>query len=100
MNFLNAISQVSDIQSKTDVKSKTTDDSGANFLSILKDTIEEVNQEQEKAEVASASIATGSVKDLHQAAIAIDKAEISMKMMLEVRNKALNAYKDILRTQV
>jgi flagellar hook-basal body complex protein FliE len=99
MNFLNVISQVSDVQNKSDVKNKTAD-SGEEFLSILKDTINEVNQEQEKAEIASASIATGSVKDLHQAAIAIDKAEISMKMMLEVRNKVLNAYKDILRTQV
>jgi flagellar hook-basal body complex protein FliE len=99
MNFLNAISQVSDIQNKNDIKNKTTD-GGEDFFSILKESINEVNKEQEKAEIAAASIATGSVKDLHQAAIAIDKAEINMKMMLEVRNKALNAYKDILRTQV
>ncbi len=45
-------------------------------------------------------IATGQVKDLHQAAIAIDKAEMSMKLMLEVRNKAVSAYKEILRTQM
>ena len=45
-------------------------------------------------------IATGTVKNLSQAAIAIDKAEISMKLMLEVRNKALNAYKELSRTQM
>ncbi|HOI83984.1 MAG TPA: flagellar hook-basal body complex protein FliE, partial [Campylobacterales bacterium] len=39
-------------------------------------------------------------KDLHQAAIAIGKAELSMKMMLEVRNKAISAYKEISRTQM
>jgi len=100
MDFLTAISQVSDVQNKSNVKNKTTDSSGEDFLSVLKDSINEVNKEQKNAEVASASIATGTVTDLHKAAIAIDKAEINMKMMLEVRNKALTAYKDILRTQV
>ncbi|MBP1681612.1 MAG: fliE [Proteobacteria bacterium] len=47
-----------------------------------------------------ADLATGEVKDLHQAAIAINKAETSMKMMLEIRNKALSAYKEIARTQI
>ena len=52
------------------------------------------------AEAAMTDIATGQVKDLHQAAIAITKAESSMKFMLEVRNKAISAYKEITRTQI
>ncbi len=40
------------------------------------------------------------IRDLQQAALAIDKAEISMKRMLEVRNKALCAYREIIRTQI
>jgi flagellar hook-basal body complex protein FliE len=44
-------------------------------------------------------IEPGQVRDLAQAALAIDKAEISMKLMLEVRNKALDAYKEIIRTR-
>ena len=99
MNFLNAINQVS-LDQTNEIKNKKIPENGEDFLSVLKDTIEEVNETQVKADESAASIATGSVKDLHQAAIAIDKAEISMKMMLEVRNKALNAYKEILRTQV
>ncbi|EPT6503386.1 flagellar hook-basal body complex protein FliE, partial [Campylobacter jejuni] len=51
-------------------------------------------------EAAMTDIATGQVKDLHQAAIAITKAESSMKFMLEVRNKAISAYKEITRTQI
>ncbi len=73
---------------------------GGDFFSILKETIGEVNKEQVKADTALGEIATGQVKDLHQAAIAIDKAEISMKVMLEVRNKAINAYKELLKTQI
>ena len=72
----------------------------SDFFTVLQNSLNEVNNIQKNAENAMNSIATGEVKDLHQAAIAIDKAEISMKMMLEVRNKALSAYKDILRTQL
>jgi flagellar hook-basal body complex protein FliE len=70
------------------------------FAQELKNALGNVNQMQVDGERAMSDIATGSVKDLHQAAIAIDKAEISMKLMLEVRNKALNAYKEITRTQM
>lgn len=71
-----------------------------NFIDTMKEVIDEVNKEQKTSEKALSDVATGQIKDLHQAAIAIGKAETSMKVMLEVRNKAINAYKEILRTQV
>jgi flagellar hook-basal body complex protein FliE len=74
--------------------------SGANFAEQLKSAINDVNTHQIESEHAMADMATGQVKDLHQAALAISKAETSMKLMLEVRNKALNAYKEITRTQL
>jgi flagellar hook-basal body complex protein FliE len=54
------------------------------FGSILKDSISEVNQ--------SAS--------LHETMIAMEKASISFQTMLTVRNKALEAYQEIMRMQV
>lgn len=77
-----------------------TQESSTDFAQELKNALGNVNEMQVQGEKAMSDIATGSVKDLHQAAIAIDKAEISMKLMLEVRNKALNAYKEITRTQM
>lgn len=85
------------------LKAKSTgsaQSSGTDFAEELRAALGNVNQMQVDSERAMSDIATGSVKDLHQAAIAIDKAEISMKLMLEVRNKALNAYKEITRTQM
>ena len=82
-------------------KSKLENTAGGEaFANQLKSAINEVNELQETKEVAVADLATGQVKDLHQAAIAIGKAELSMKLMLEIRNKALNAYKEIGRTQL
>ena len=81
-------------------KSKVESTGGEQFAQHLKSAINEVNELQIEKEVAVADIATGQVKDLHQAAIAIGKAEINMKLMLEIRNKALNAYKELGRTQL
>ncbi|SFV53636.1 Flagellar hook-basal body complex protein FliE [hydrothermal vent metagenome] len=73
---------------------------GETFAKHLKSAINEVNDLQKTSEEAIADLATGQVKDLHQAALAINKAETSMKLMLEIRNKALNAYKEVSRTQL
>lgn len=73
---------------------------GIDFSQHLKSALNEVNKYQEGSETAIGEIATGQVKDLHQAALAISKAETSMKLMLEIRNKALNAYKELGRTQL
>ncbi|AHJ13574.1 MULTISPECIES: flagellar hook-basal body complex protein FliE [Sulfurospirillum] len=77
-----------------------TDTTSSDFSKILQDSLEEINDTQVKGDKAMADLATGEVKDLHQAAIAINKAETSMKMMLEIRNKALSAYKEISKTQI
>lgn len=81
-------------------KSKVEGTGGEDFAKTLKSAINEVNELQEKGDKAIGDMATGQVKDLHQAALAIGKAETSMKLMLEIRNKALTAYKELGRTQL
>lgn len=100
MNEIDKIGSLStaDLLNKKSAKGPQTN--STDFAQQLKSAIGDVNENQVKSEKAMSDIATGQVKDLHQAAIAIDKAEISMKMMLEVRNKALMAYKEITRTQL
>ncbi|MFK5882427.1 MAG: flagellar hook-basal body complex protein FliE [Sulfurospirillum sp.] len=95
----NSVKGISSLINSTNTN-KTTTQNSKDFSKVLESSISEVNGLQENAQKAMSDMATGEVKDLHQAAIAIDKAELSMKMMLEVRNKALNAYKEISRTQI
>ena len=80
-------------------KSKPNQNSSG-FEDLLKKEIDSTNDALEKAEKVEVGIATGEVKDLAQASITIQKAEMQMKMMLEVRNKAINAYKELLKTQI
>lgn len=94
---IDTLSSLTNKSNATVAKSGTT---GGDFSKILQDSIEEINDSQVKGDKAMADLATGEVKDLHQAAIAINKAETSMKMMLEIRNKALSAYREISKTQI
>ena len=70
------------------------------FGSMLKEAVDEVNAYQKVSDQTMADMATGQIKDIHQAAIAIGKAEKRMKLMLEVRNKAISAYKELIKTQM
>ena len=100
MNNINNIAGAStaDLLKQKAATEKT--DGAGDFTQHLKSALNEVNDIQQNSEKAIADLATGQVKDLHQAALAIGKAETSMKLMLEIRNKALNAYKEIGRTQL
>jgi len=99
INNISSLSTADLLNNKSGVKTQTNS-SGASFANQLQNALRDVNEIQETGDKAMSDIATGQVKDLHQAALSIDKAEMSMKMMLEVRNKALNAYKELSRTQM
>ena len=94
INKLNSLNNVNDIQKKVNNKS------GGDFANILQKELDSTNEALTEAEKLEAGIANGSVKDLAGANITIQKAEMQMKMMLEVRNKAISAYKELLKTQI
>ena len=96
----NSINQVSNLNGISDKLDKSTQTTSGDFSKVLEESLSTVNQNQVEADKAMADIATGEVKNLHQAALAIGKAEINMKLMLEIRNKALSAYKELGRTQI
>jgi flagellar hook-basal body complex protein FliE len=85
---------------KTPLAQDTNAVSGDSFANILKNAIGEVNQSQVKAYDAMEGIATGKVPNLQEAVQRIEEAELSLKLALEVKNKAINAYKEIMKMQV
>lgn len=70
------------------------------FESMLNNAVKEVNKEQVDGYKAMEGLATGKVTNLQEAVQQIEEAELSMKLALEVKNKALNAYKEVMRMQV
>lgn len=81
-------------------ENKLENNPSKSFQNMLNQAISEVNDTQVKGYNAMENIATGKVTNLQQAVQRIEEAELSMKLALEVKNKALNAYKEVMRMQV
>ena len=72
---------------------------GATFEDMLRDSVRKVNQLQSEADEAVRSLATGSETDIHRTMIALEKAEVSFELMMQVRNKIISAYEEVMRMQ-
>jgi flagellar hook-basal body complex protein FliE len=79
---------------------KVEDESTKSFQSMLNDAISEVNSTQVDGYKSMEGIASGKVTNLQQAVQKIEEAELSLKLALEVKNKALNAYKEIMKMSI
>jgi len=78
--------------------SKTT---GANnFATLLQAYTEQVNHDVKAAAKGAESLAAGESKNTSETLLAIKKADLSFQMMLGVRNKLVDAYREIIRMQV
>ncbi len=70
-----------------------------NFSDVLMGALQDVNSAQLTADSAVQSLAAGEA-NIQDTMIALQKADVSMKLMLEVRNKVLEAYQEVMRTQI
>jgi len=80
--------------------SGSSDSKGVGFLETLTKSMEEVNEDQVKADQGIKDLIAGKSKNIHETMLQIQKAELSLKTMMQVRNKILEAYKEIMRMQV
>jgi flagellar hook-basal body complex protein FliE len=72
----------------------------ADFGSYLKNAVGEVNDLQRMADKAIQSLVADGKGDLQETMVALEKADISFRFMMQVRNKVLEAYQEIIRMQV
>ena len=70
------------------------------FGEIMQNAIDGVDRLQKEANHSIQALADGSVQDIHQTMIAMEKASVSFKLVMEVRNKMVEAYQEIMRMQV
>jgi flagellar hook-basal body complex protein FliE len=73
---------------------------GSGFGEVLKDAISTVNELQKQSDQDIQKLMTGESQDLHTTVIAMQKADLSFQMMMQVRNKIVQAYQEIMRMQV
>lgn len=75
-------------------------DDRKSFEDTLKKFVSDVNSLQNQASESIEKLATGEVEDVHQVMIAVEEANTAMEFMLEIRNKIMEAYQEIMRMPV
>jgi flagellar hook-basal body complex protein FliE len=79
---------------------KSTNLSSPTFGRMLEQSLEEVNRNQVEANTAIKELAAGRSKNIHETMLTLERADSSLKLMMQVRNKILDAYREIMRMQV
>jgi len=73
---------------------------GLDFSKFLNDALGQVNALQSNANTASLQLATGQVEDMSTVMVALEKASLSLSLTVAVRDKAIDAYNQIMRMQM
>lgn len=84
----------------SDKKLSSSAESQRSFSTFLKESIQKVNEAQINSDKLTEKMALGQNVDLHEVMIAAQKANITLQMTIEVRNKVIEAYQEVMRMQV
>lgn len=77
-----------------------TSAAGASFKETLLDTVREVERLRNEADHTVKQLVSGEIKDVSEAMIAVQKADVAFQTLLTVRGKVMTAYEEIMRMQV
>lgn len=80
--------------------SPTEKSDGPTFESTFADAIERVDQFRMDAQDAAGRFMRGENEEVHQVAMAVQRSELAFETFLQVRNKVVNAYQEIMRMQL
>jgi flagellar hook-basal body complex protein FliE len=72
----------------------------SSFGSVLADTIGRVNQLQQNAQTSIDKFLSGEDEEVHKVALATQQAALSFDLFLQVRNKVVSAYQEVMRMQM
>ena len=81
-------------------KTQATEAPLSRFSDVLSNAVSDINKLQQNADKSILNVQAGNTGSLHEAMIALEKADISFRTMIQVRNKLLDAYQEIMRMQV
>jgi flagellar hook-basal body complex protein FliE len=78
----------------------STDSTQKSFSDTLRDAIGSVNELHKSADKAAQELATGKTDNVADVMIASEKADIALRLMVQVRNKIIDAYQEVMKMQV
>ena len=95
---MNPIKNISDYPGlPTSFPARSAGNKGGGFQETLNSLVKQVDLQIKEADQKAVDFATGKNYDLHEIMIASEKADLSFKLLMQVRNKLLEAYQEIIR---
>ena len=88
------------LQSALSKQMSETEPKDGSFKDLMKGFLSDVNSLQLDVDKKIEQFAAGEIKNVHQVTIAIEEASIAFQLMMEIRNKLLKAYQEIMKTPV
>ncbi|MCH8156362.1 MAG: flagellar hook-basal body complex protein FliE [Nitrospinae bacterium] len=85
---------------KLDLGKTGKSEGGPSFADTLTESLNKVNDLQKEADKAIEDFATGKTRNIHETMIAVNKADLAFRLTMQVRNKIVEAYQEVMRTQV
>ena len=82
----------------TEIQKQTAESGGLSMT--FEKLLQDVNQQQLNAEAKQIELMFTDNKDIHGTMLALEKADLSLRLMLQIRNKLVNAYEEVMRMQV
>ncbi|MCI1857885.1 MAG: flagellar hook-basal body complex protein FliE [Sporolactobacillus sp.] len=83
------------------VAQQTPASSGSSFSDVLKQAVDTVNDSVQTADQKVTDVANGSSnEDLHNVMIAMQKADVMLRTAVQVRDRVVDAYQEIMRMQI
>lgn len=72
----------------------------AGFGHLVRDALADVNRQQLEADAAVEALATGQADNVHQVVLTAIKADLSVRMLMEIRNQLVQSYQEVMRMQL
>ena len=77
-----------------------SEDNKLGFPQVLEEVVNNTNDLQQKASVLAEKFVLGEVTDLHEVMIAAEEAGVALELVMEIRNKLVEAYQELMRMAV
>ena len=100
MNEINPIGPIWQQGQVDKQKGVKPQEDGASFKETLQGFLKDVNSMQVKADQSIEKMAAGEITDVHQVMSTVEEANVAFNMMMEIRNKVMDAYQEVMRIRL
>lgn len=96
---MNNISSITPINNLDQINSKNVKKSDNEFNSLFSELINKTNQTDKNDKQQNINLMTGEIDNLHDALISAEEADLALRLTIQIRNKVIDAYNEVMRLQ-